>query len=694
MKWKNAKLFLLSSVFFTVISASCVNNQEKTQFHFLNEVHLEDKIPKSKYIYNEVDFKNKEELQVTTNSGEFITNKHKYKNENGALIVPFDEKHQPRNYDYKYTKINPLEYSATKKDLKLHDKNLNELNKVGEVQLKKDKNNISYYEYIDPYINLAFRDYPKEINKQKIYFLGPKGLIALAQEFKRKVPFGPEIKFLKAINFNGGSKITDNVNGLYITNINQIFINTVSLFGTNLDLYGKIAQILPTVFHEYMHHWANSYITKVKRFKVNNKNLNNAYNQEALEDLTFTYQAKLQKSLTYQEFWNQTFSNNFIKLLNYDFDYRLKINDFIINNIFNIKDDYSKFINQNFTLAQLFNLANFKSDKTFSKDEFAREFFIDARLQYANSLSDILYYYSMTELVPREYTKYGYESYYNIDETRTNEIFTNQNDIIVSSWFGSYVYNPFTRLIKNVIPSTNNVDWSRTYLNGLSNPHRQGNFIQNALMYPNTVFEIPQIHYEIEDKLNKMKIYPELPENRRKNRSIEFYQTFLQAMGYGKSIALAKMNNNNLVLSGYLKNNNFKALVLTDEQNRMYKIAKLHYNSIFNFFGHYNFDEGARLYQANSNELTPERKNQLDNRLYPLNKYFSYFTDDIEEVKDNSKIYFWNDLNNNNEVEANELVHSKELSLPENRIVYTENKDNFIYVTKNQEKETVIRIGK
>ncbi|RIV16967.1 MYPU_1760 family metalloprotease [Mycoplasmopsis gallopavonis] len=610
-------------------------------------------------------------LEVTTNSGEFKQNIYTYQKTNKAtegLLMPIvDEREQPTNYNLNLLPIRKSEFSS----LELSNEDLAKLNQVGELPklITDSKTKQRFYQYQDPYTGIIFRDYEFLVpdSEQKDFLFGPQGLQILAQEFKRKVPFGPEVYDLQAININAPLGLSKNFHGLYTQEIKTIYINGDEYKNTNASLYDKVALLMPTIFHEYMHHWASSYVSVAPKFNgMNEQSLVNKIEPSVLKPFPVIYQPDPLSENGNIETWNRDFANNFIKLLNYDFNKKVVLPENLFE-LFEISEqDQTKFIFENFTLAQLWKIANFETKPQFNEKELNNRYYIDALKNYSNKLNDIFYYYSMTELVPREYTKYAYESYYNINERRTNLI-TNGQNYLVSSWFGSYSFSNTNKIVTSFNPSSNNIDWSRTYLNGLSNPNRAGNFIQNATYYPNNIFEIRDFKYQNPD--NEIQ---NLEETRSKNRSVEFYQTFLKAMGYGRTISnFSKVQNSQnhetFRFSGYLPNKTYSGFALKNQSGKIYKTIGLKYNSIFNFFGHYDFDQGARLFNQQNNDPTNERLTQINNRLYPKNKYFSYTTNDFFDVVDESVIYLWKDLNNDGKAQENELDKQTPITLPQAR---------------------------
>ncbi|VEU70847.1 Uncharacterised protein [Mycoplasmopsis glycophila] len=616
-------------------------------------------------------------LKVSNQIGKLTQNDYRFKDvklneKEKDLLIPFvDKKEVSDSYSILPNSINEKEFLLADS---YTEEALREINEIATPSDVISKDGTRYYEYKDPFTKVIFREFdltPEQSNPT--FFIGSENIHLLAQEFKRKVPFGLEISDLKAININGGVEMNDAFSGLYTVGNKNIYINGNLFANYDLPIYHKIALIMPTLFHEYIHHWANSYISW-NILKLNTDWLNENYDEKLTKTFNVSYKGSgLNQNglINEKEAWNYAFSNSFLKLLNYDFDNFVSLPEDLYN-LFQLEPEQIKtFVHANFTLPTIWKLANFEIRGGISEQDLERKYYYDGYYNFYHTLRDLLYFYSMTELVPREYSKFAYESYYNINEDRNDKntyIKMDDNKIFFSSWFGNFDYEPDKnkKIVSNFKISTNNLDWSKTFLNGVSNPNRAGVYIQNSSMFPNNPFKIYDFKYYTEDGLEI------LDEERSNSRSIPFYQTFLKAMGYGKSIAfLNRTSKNKVQLGGYLKDQKYKGFAILDKNNKLKQTVKFKYNSIFNFFGHYDFDKGARLGENNQ-----DREAQLNNRLYPVNKFYSYLTESSFNLTTDSQIYMWEDLNNNGIFDNGEIDYDFEFTLPETRYVTTKRSYN------------------
>ncbi|QGZ97208.1 hypothetical protein GE118_00120 [Mycoplasma sp. NEAQ87857] len=646
---------------------------------------------------NEIDNKNDDSTNINNNALEVVINNPDHlqpkitydnaRNTEGLLVPDIIDRDQPENYRLQRYPISKEEMSLVSLD---HNDELNFLNKFNndnnDVVHKTNSYGQSYYEYQDPFTKIIFRDYAYGNGK---YILGPDNIKLLAQEFKRKIPFGPEVYDLEAVNINDFKVIDSKASGLYFPTSKNIFINTQSVIGTDFKNYDVIATIMPTLFHEYIHHWAFSYAQIALPFVAITKNDLPAYfKDDILGSSEIIYKPNVVSGYD-RQYWNKYFTDNLVHLLNFDFDKKAALSSAIFGiwPRLNNQEIWNRFLHNNLTPKQIWDLANHNK----SIDTDYNTFFYEAGLTFNLPKKNIPYYYSLTELMPREYTKFAYESYYNINEKRTNKfIASNGFGYSTISWFGINKYNS-NNIRQSIIPSSNSDDWSRTYLNTESSPYRQGNYIQNALTFPNTVFKIDDYKFFDENGAEQT-----LDESRSKNRSIEFYKLFLETMGYGKTISQVFYQNkwsflyarnkekkgapvadgetaNNVKLAGYLPNTKYTGFAFVKD-GKIYNQTKFDYSPAFNFFGHYQFDQGARLLE--NNQLSNDRLNQIGNRLYPKNKYYTYITDTYIKIHDLTQVKMWIDKNHDGIAQEDELDNNYKFKLPEHRYVTTARSGN------------------
>ncbi|TDV24455.1 hypothetical protein BCF59_0426 [Mycoplasmopsis mustelae] len=625
--------------------------------------------------------------------------------------------------------------SQLEKDQALAAYNKTSVMDINEIPEKNDRGQW-YLEYRDPFTNILFRDYSYHTNEDGShrYMLGRHGLIDLAQEFKRKVPFGPEVFDLEAINVNNFNVIDEKANGLYIPNIKNIYINGSAFAEKNFNSYQIIGGIMPTLFHEYMHHWSNSYPEAVENGIQVSKSIAEptSENQKRVTKIYYNPGLQLSDSSTNQtsglvQSWDSYFANNFYKLLNYDVNQYgyLSEDDIAIFdpsrglnfNIPPLEDEINNFLFKRLTPKKIWEIANNKPrPQELSRFEENTPLYYSPDRAFSLSLGNLRYVYSLTELLPREYTKYAYESYFQIDdENPTAKAAPGQATI---TWFGTTYYrnDPNTGKVYSVFsPSANAEDWSKVYLNNFDSKSRSGMFLRgdrpfdeenfpglivNSTIMPNSVFDISSYRYENDKYLGinfwgqpsyELRVHT-LPPEKTQNRSQEFYDLFLNAMGYGKtinqifyqsswkwgqnkgSVDVDESKANKVKFTGFLPDKKYDGIVVTKPNGGGFEKTYFNYYDTFSFFGHKELDGGATLIK--DEKITDRRQKQLENRIYPgtssngeLNKdYVSYITKDYVNLYDNSQVFLWEDKNKDNQVQPDEL-NSSDISLPENRSV-------------------------
>ncbi|WP_406614632.1 MYPU_1760 family metalloprotease [Mycoplasma corogypsi] len=581
--------------------------------------------------------------------------------------------------------IKPNEYSAS--DLLSKQAN-DQINEIANVYENKEQTMMTYK---DPYTGVSFNQFKvKRLYKMEnkpvedaVYYFTPAELVLFAQEFKRKVPFGPEIKRLVSININS-NRLNSRVNGLYHVGDYQIDINTTTYipFKEQMGSYEKIGAIMATVFHEYMHHFSTVYIQNAGFdnifFGANTptiNQLNPTLSPDILQDKKLYYNPRLNPNNDQGSVlnWNYYFINNFYNLLNYDVEdpgYIRPALTYLWPAVGNNKT--GGILGNMFSPNWIWNTANRPTNLT--PEELETKAYFDSQKLFSLTVKMFGYNYSIIELIPREYTKFAYESYFNINESR-NKLASNQylnrsqTEALSLSYFGATISptNPYQTNF-NIAPSAQAEDWSKVYLNSLGGPNRTGMFISQAAVSPNSVFDISEFRYVDKDGEPQR-----LPDEKTKNRSVEFYQEFLKVMGYGKSLAQIYYEDNTsqntgatvkqfnrVKFSGYLPDNKYTGMVIKDGST--YKTVTFDYIPTFNFFGHYNLNPGARY-------GTEQRKEELGDRLYPENKFISYVTKQFVSLNKNSQLFMWIDKNKNGRYDEGEIDQDFQWSLPIARFV-------------------------
>ncbi|SJZ59038.1 MYPU_1760 family metalloprotease [Mycoplasmopsis verecunda] len=633
-------------------------------------------------------------------------------------------------------------------------KALQAINQVGELDNTQYQNSQgTYVKYVDPYTKVEYKDYAYYIDNENPennrYLLGTVGLAYLAQEFKRKVPFGPEIFDLEGINVNDFKIIPQTANGLYIPSVKNIYINAAFLCETDASIYDIIATIMQTLFHEYMHHWANNY-AEIASKSDNIINPKENWKQSDINAKQVAYIRYYQPSSTdeygdnyhnhgAQQYWNGYFASKFRTLLNYDVQAKSYIKPEILQLLRAryypvYSDEYldvSDALYYNYSPADLWNVSNnTRLSPSLNRlwNNAPDSVWFSPSEKFSLNKGDLRYYYSLTELVPREYLKYGFESYYNINEPNPARIAINNKKDFSSGFFGDmkFRYKNAVLLTTEIRPSSIADDYGKVFMNNFDSLDRSGWYITenngpeisspdfpfgkptmitgNSIMIPATPFALPSYQTQ-SNNLTKSQY-----QNIITNKSNDFYNLFLDTMGYGKTISQIYYDNEGwqwkntkfdsvskddenamkISLSGYLDNKDYTGFVFLNDNGNVIAKTNIQYLDVFNFFGHKDFDKGARLYSLD-NQVNTERQAQLDNRIYPNDFNVAYKTDYVN-VQGASLIYLWSDLNNDGLVQENEINKEKEITLPTQRWVTTyraENPINWYKVYKDGDKTRI-----
>ncbi|BBA22123.1 hypothetical protein MBVR141_0125 [Mycoplasmopsis bovirhinis] len=635
-----------------------------------------------------------------------------------------------------FLKISDKEvYFTTSLSQEQKAKELAKLNSMINTNIDKvkelDRNGEPYLEFVDTQTELIWREhaYLDQRTGAWKYQLGKSGLLNLVHEFKRKIPYGQEIYDLKSISINDYKIINDKVNGLYMPDSRRMFVNGSSVQNKGFSTYEIIGGLMPTIFHEYIHHWVTVYAEigliedpKVSVDKANAKDVTKRQTTEIYYNPGTTAE-NADHSHGARQFWNSYFSSNFYSLLNFDVNKKAYIKDEVLEKLGATRVK-SILLYNNLSLNDIWRLANELQTPEHLRELQTQYMAISPSGSFTTTKSRLKYNFSLTELVPREYTKYAFESYFSMnEENKTLEkMEAGQNSI---TWFGvRYLEtDQYNRVTQVFSPSGNAEDWSHTYLNNFDSQRRQGwfqngegvNFYDNsprfnATVMPNSVFDINK--FRTVDSVSTTTSWDgrreivtttenpgELPAKKTKNRAVEFYKVFLETMGYGKTISqiytknIVSKNDQGLEttntqyptlvrFTGYIKTDKKVDGLVVKQNGKIYGQSLFKYSNTFNFFGHKDIDQGAKMQEGEGLNLkvTSERQKQINNRLYPSDagytqNYLSYITKDFIEVKDNSTIHLWKDKNNDGVASEDELVQ-QEITLPTQRAVTTQRSTN------------------
>ncbi|ATO30585.1 hypothetical protein CO229_00335 [Mycoplasmopsis bovirhinis] len=675
------------------------------------------------------------------NSGQTSSSKEQEKTpvEDTGSTQPEKPLEQEKVVINKFLPINEGERYFSSLNSQEKQKELNELNyilyeDINKVE-QKSHNGLSYLEYKDKITGIIFKEYSYGYNQSgPLYLLNKEGLLLIAHEFKRKIPYGQEVKDLDSITINNVAEITSQSLGLYRPLERRIYVNGTNLNNKGFSLYEIVGSLMQTIFHEYMHHWAMSYaetgLIEGNKLNVTDQEAKDI-NQMKTTELYYNPAANFGHqghSHGQRQFWNSYFVSNFYNLLNYYVSQKGYLSDEVLDKL-NIKNKENLLYN-NLSINDMWRLANELNTPEHLKNKSqSQTLSVSPSGVYTTSINRLKYTFSMTELVPREYTKYAYESYFSINDLNKS---AQRHDARQSTlnWFGLryYTQNENNQWMVFFYPSHNTEDWSHTYLNnfdsltarywfdklgnGLDNPTKH-----NVAIMPNSVFEINEFRFKKEGSESEI---GELAPEKTRSRSKEFYKLFLDTMGYGKTISQVFYRSDvkdgqpgygagvvgwpdRLKFSGFIDANQKADGLVIKDANGEYKHSLLEYSNNFNFFGLQNFDQGANLYSEDDKGeklITKDRQKQISNRLYPnnigYNNYLSYITKDFLEVKENSEVYLWTDLNKDGKVTENEL-NSSQITLPTQRPVTNQrntnhNVSNFDkFIIKNIDGKTVVK---
>ncbi|WP_406615260.1 MYPU_1760 family metalloprotease [Mycoplasmopsis hyopharyngis] len=525
---------------------------------------------------------------------------------------------------------------------------------------KNDDKHFSYADvdqnilvFKDPITNIKFKDYSygKDENGKRFY-LGKVGLKYLANQFHNKVSFGPEVNFLNGININDFRLLNFNVKGIYIPNVQEMYINTSSFAERNLSVRDKVIAIMPTVFHEYMHHWATCYAEI-----ASNKN-NDLYNTYYFKNNDYN------ASTASKNYWNPYFYQNFLSNLNYlDFT-----NDPNALKIINNKNIYQTLSQKELFLAsnKIENEAIAARTKLHSRQKFM------FGSTYSLQSKDIPYYFSLAELIPREWQKNAYIPYFLLDKKDKYEVIDFEKNKILFSWAGAYFAQK--SFYKKFEGFSNAEDWAKVYDIGIGFSNGGVSLIDNNSFNKNSLYanNIYGGNLLTKTPARPLKYEP---------KKDQFLETMRNTMGFGKTISqiyskieyrwIFDENNegqnvwvddkkllNTIAFSGFLeeKFKNAKAIVLKNTNNKNVPL-KIHKQSIYNFNIRKN--------------LTSNEHEDFD-----FKKIIPYYTDYentdglLTSIKLNEKIGIWVDNNNDDKMDDEEIVY-KGISIFDKRDITT-----------------------
>ncbi|WP_371246579.1 MYPU_1760 family metalloprotease [Mycoplasmopsis agassizii] len=351
-------------------------------------------------------------------------------------------------------------------ELKLDVTNLEADLQKSESTFLEDTDN--FYTYQDGLTGLKF--YVNKNKSSNKFFFSKAEIVEFVRTFMKEIDYGPEITALNGVVIDFENEIVPNTAGLYIPELKQVFATTdAAARNPNLTYQQRVAYILPTLKHEYIHHFASIYIDRDFDSKVLD-----ATNTQATIDRTGRE--------GYIKNYDKHFYDNFTKLLNYAntplnktyYDGSIKQGPCLCNYLsaaalFNISngtsqenaEDIALFENASKDWNGQLTYDTFKSNLAPNKTteelkgtqwDPASEERAKNRNYISKPLSKqgINYHYSMAELIAREWTKLAQTS--NYDQIEHGDTFQN--------WFYTQGYS----LTGAPGPSIQAIadDWSRT----------------------------------------------------------------------------------------------------------------------------------------------------------------------------------------------------------------------------------------
>lgn len=438
------------------------------------------------------------------------------------------------------------------------------------------------------------------------YFLGYDGLKLLNERIKSQLQFGPEIEGLKSIRINNRSLLEKNVSGQYnqITQEIEIEINRFIDSFKDIPLSQKVDLIFPTVFHEYGHHFSNTYITSIAtNDPKNSKKLYYEYNNKSVhKNISSTFLNKFEESLHYSDTEeNKRLSDdkNLVSSFKTARDIYNRVNGIEVKNN---KNDFLDLDNKNFTT-----ITPFKNEYYYSRI----------------TSSNYSYLFSIDELLTRKLQQITY-----IDDLN-GKLIANGNagftgvklDVFYTSTIASDVLKN-----KKITKIDNKTYQISDELILMDYPYG-GTFMsnKNSFIIDPTVEKLWNAYLDISGyNFGISQIF-------MKNNS--------EQLGNNKRSALFPENFNKIKFTGYLEENkNYKGLLFMNkkENNIIVPFSNNNYK--------YNWLKAKSYFFSKSRDL---KKHQ--------NK-FGYTTDyfDVSNINLKKPIKVWNDINKNNKLDQNE----------------------------------------
>ncbi|PAF54692.1 MYPU_1760 family metalloprotease [Mycoplasmopsis agassizii] len=544
-------------------------------------------------------------------------------------------------------------------------------------------------------------------NGSEKWFFSKEELADLHKIILDRLAYGPEIYDLKRISFNNVDILSSGVNGQYFPATNEIFISVNSYIMQDMTFEQKVDAVLPTIYHEYFHHFANSYL------QSDNLNQITRVNNTTLVSKAVSTSASGQNNVTVSASqWNKNFVDEFQQLLNYE--------NTADNNA--LKSEHLRswvsaagprqclcavyaasvlyaMANENSTVANA-QLQAVTNNLYVSAPEVSTTNGFRNNSAITYGAEQIAYFYSQAELVPREFQKIGYVPFYSVENPGTN--FSNRF-AFAQNGFGTSVSETVNTSVTNIRT------YSDTYIEDLGRSNKLLSQSVNNVDVPYIASDNRGAQYLLANNVSK----GSLQINNREvvtfeDRTKDLYNAYLKAMGYDneinqiyfvnpniavKSLGIVQAKNpndsvsirdkfNNIRMSGFLtkekaakydgliiengnkkikvaitylnnKNINSNKNVLTD--NNDFASQNLVFNPVDNLLKDGEFTFKAKQNVSDLSKTLGPLESKVTNS---TSEYVSWMSDayfmDVSTHVSTSRIYFWDDLNNDDEVQDNE----------------------------------------
>ena len=465
-----------------------------------------------------------------------------------------------------------------------------------------------------------------------LFWLNDNEENTLINRIKNELGHGPEFYKLRSIIIGDENMTGEDANGVYLPTLNKIYINLENYKSIinqlkNKSIKGtrytdailskiKIDLIFETIFHEYGHHIAFSYLANEGDFSQD-------------QDKTIYANGKLAN-------WNKHFVDKFKEYLNYSNWKGQKYNNKIQ------KYGYQKFeyrsIGSIYSQQDLFNHANAQQKYSFSEMDspdkvpylFAPESQFVNAVPITISKDKLTYYYSMDELFTRKYQQLNqiYKPVANIDTFLEGYYAYSKNNIggsivalsdilsntlLYQNSFGDVVKNNLNQYelknFKDYDPQNPLYQNTRIYNPEFKNPEISNRFLYDA-PFNNNIYEhkdkngatiVLQDHHE--DLYNLMDNF--LGHATGDDISIVWPKNSITTNGNKKAfLSNEDYNNaNNLFkFGGYLRTNDYVSVGYKDQNNNYKELSKITIND-------FNYKHKSWLGATEYEPLDPNKEN-------------------------------------------------------------------------------------